>query len=144
MGAHQRFELPGELRPLGTGHGNQVLDAERVERLAAEPLGDDAGAHALARGVDRRRRARRTAADDQHVIGGPGAEPLGVARGGAAVELGQNLLEAHAPLAERLAVQEHRRNRHDLARGRFVRKGRPVDRDMADMRGLSTLIAFSA
>jgi hypothetical protein len=44
-----------------------------VQHLAAEALGDDAGADALARGVDRRRGAGRAAADDQHVEGRLGA-----------------------------------------------------------------------
>jgi hypothetical protein len=50
-------------------HRDEVLDGQRVQHLAAEALGDDAGADALARGVDGRRRAGRAAADDQHVEG---------------------------------------------------------------------------
>ena len=134
VGAHERFEFSGELRPLGVSDRDQVLDAERIESLAAEPLGDDAGADALARRVDRRGRAGRAAADDQHVVGRPGVQPLGVARRSAAVELGEDLLEAHASLPERLAVQEDGRDRHDLALRRLGRKRRAVDRDVADAR----------
>jgi hypothetical protein len=60
-----------------------------------------AGAEALARGVDRRRRARGPAADDQHVERLLSAELLGRLRAALAVEPGQQLLDAH------LAAGEH-------------------------------------
>ena len=42
---------------------------QRVQHLAAETLGDDTSADALARRVDRRGRATgRATADDQHVV----------------------------------------------------------------------------
>jgi hypothetical protein len=46
----------GELGAFGVLHRDEVLDGKRVEHLAAEALGHHAGADALARGVDRRRR----------------------------------------------------------------------------------------
>jgi hypothetical protein len=58
-----------QLRAFGVADRDEVLDAQRVQHLAAEALGDDAGADALARGVDRRRRAGRAAADHEHVEG---------------------------------------------------------------------------
>ena len=69
----------------------------------------DAGADALARRVDRRRRAGRAAADDEHVEGVLGVELRRVARGGAGVELGDDLLEAHAAL-RRTARRSGRRS----------------------------------
>jgi hypothetical protein len=71
--AHVLLERGGQLRALGVLHRDEVLDAHRVEHLAAEALGRDAGADALARGVDRRRGAGRAAADDEHVEGLLGA-----------------------------------------------------------------------
>jgi hypothetical protein len=56
-----------ELRALGVHHRDVVLDAQRVQRLATEALGDDAGADALARRVHSRCGAGRATADDQHV-----------------------------------------------------------------------------
>jgi hypothetical protein len=38
-------------------HRDEVLDRHGIEHLPAEAFGDDAGADALARGIDRRRRA---------------------------------------------------------------------------------------
>ena len=74
----------------------------RVEHLAAEALGDDAGADALAGGVDGRRGAGGAAADDEHVERRPCRRSRrGLALGGAGVELGDDLLEAHAALVER-------------------------------------------
>ncbi|MBS1171704.1 MAG: hypothetical protein H6R12_534, partial [Proteobacteria bacterium] len=57
----------GELRALGVLDRDEVLDRHRVQHLAAETLGDNAGADALPGRVDRRRRTRRAAADHQHV-----------------------------------------------------------------------------
>ena len=83
----------------------------RVEHLAAEALGDDAGADALAGRVDRRGGAGRAAADDEHVERRPWRRcSSAAALGGAGVELGDDLLERHAALVERLAVEEHRRH----------------------------------
>jgi hypothetical protein len=58
------FQRGGELRPFGVRHRDEILDPHRIEHLAAETLGRDAGADALARGIDRRCRAGRAAADD--------------------------------------------------------------------------------
>ncbi len=44
-----------------------------------------------------------------------GVELGGFARDGAGVELGDDLVQLHAALAEALAVQEHGRHGHDLA-----------------------------
>jgi hypothetical protein len=65
---HVLLQRGSELRPLGVRHRDEVVDAQRVQRLAAEAFGHHAGADALARGVHRRRRAGRAAADDQHVV----------------------------------------------------------------------------
>src|SRR3546814_6283916 len=62
-----RFELGRELRSLGLLDRDEILDPQRVEHLPAEAFGDDAGADALARRVDRRRGAAGAAADDEHV-----------------------------------------------------------------------------
>src|SRR3546814_9936987 len=75
--------------------------------LPAEALGGDAGADAFARSIDRRCRAGRTDADDQHVVRRPGIELLGVTRRRAGVELGDDLLDVHAALADQLAIEEH-------------------------------------
>src|SRR3546814_4697714 len=60
------LQRDAELGALGVLHGNEVLDRQRVQHLAAEALGGDAGADALARRVDRRRRAGRATADHEH------------------------------------------------------------------------------
>src|SRR3546814_950099 len=46
---------------------DEILDRDGIEHLPAETLGRDAGTDALACGIDRRRRARRAAADDENV-----------------------------------------------------------------------------
>ena len=61
------FQAGGELGPFGVRDGDEVLDRQGVQHLAAETLGGDAGADALARGIDGRRRTGRAAAHDQHV-----------------------------------------------------------------------------
>ncbi len=60
---------------------------------------------------------------------------FGVARGGAGVELGEDLLQLHAALAEHLAVEEHGRHRHHLARLDLVLEQRAVDGDVLDVAG---------
>ena len=50
--ADMPFQLARQLRPFGVRRPRQVLDAERVMQLAAEAFRCDAGAEALARGVD--------------------------------------------------------------------------------------------
>lgn len=105
----------GEPGAVGGRDGDVVLDAQRVVDLAAEALGRDAGADALARRVHGRCRAGRAAADDEHVVGRLGVELLRVTRRGAGVELGDDLLQRHAARGEGLAVQPHGRHGHDLA-----------------------------
>jgi hypothetical protein len=118
--------------------------AMRVEHLAAETLGDDAGADALARGVDRRRGAGRAAADDEHVEGALAAS-FSASRAAAPVSsLADDLLERHAPLAERLAVQEDGRHGHDLAFASTSAWNSAPSIIVWLMPGLSTLIRFSA
>jgi hypothetical protein len=68
------FQGQRKLGAFGFLDRNEVLDAQRVQHLAAEALGGDAGADALARGVHGRRCAGRAAADDQHVKRLLGAE----------------------------------------------------------------------
>jgi hypothetical protein len=46
------LETGGELVTSSLAHGNEAFDADRIEQLTAEPLGGDAGANALARGMD--------------------------------------------------------------------------------------------
>src|SRR3546814_6716145 len=87
-----------------------------IEHLPAETLGRDAGTDALACGIDRRRRARRAAADDENVerfLIGEFRRRLGL---GAGIDPGEDLFEFLAALRERCAVQEHLRDGHDLAR----------------------------
>ena len=56
-----------------------------VEHLAAEALGGDAGADALAGGVDRRGGAGRAAADDEHVERRPWRRSASASRSAAPV-----------------------------------------------------------
>ena len=63
------LEAGGELVALGLLDRDEVLDADGIEQLSAEPLGRDAGADALARRIDRGRGAGGTAADHQHIVG---------------------------------------------------------------------------
>ena len=58
----------------------------------------------------------------------------GVARGGAGVDLGQDLGQLHAARAEELAVQEDRRHGHDLARFDLGLEQAAVDGHVADAR----------
>ena len=126
------------------GHRDEVLDGHRVEHLAAEALGDDAGADALAGGVDRGRGAGRAAADHEHVEGLLGRRSSRPRAPSAPVSsLATICSQRHAALAERLAVQEDGRHGHDLARLDLVLEQRAVDRGVADF-GLSTVIRFSA
>ncbi len=133
--AHVLLELARELGPFGVRHRDEVLDPQRVEHLPAEPLGGDPGAEALARGVDPRRRARRPAADDQHV------ERLLLAqlrrrprRGIAGVELRQQFLDAHLAAGVHLAVQERRRHRHHAARVDFLLERTALDQRRGHVR----------
>ncbi len=123
-----------QLGAFGVLHRDEVLDRQRVHDLAAEALGHHAGADALARGVDRRRRAGRSAPHDEHVEGRLLGELPGVARRGAGVDLGEDLAELEAALVELLAVQVHRRHRHDLALLDFLLEQRAIDHGVADLR----------
>ena len=107
----------------------------RVEHLAAEALGDDAGADALAGRVDRGRRRRPGPPPTTSTSNGSLASiGRGGALGAARVELGDDLLEGHAALVEQLAVEEHGRHGHHLARVDLVLEQRAVDRDVGDVR----------
>eukprot|EP01136_Pigoraptor_vietnamica_P011530 Opistho-1_new@50476 len=134
VGLDVLFQRDGELRAVGLLDRDEVLDRQRVQHLAAQALGREAGADALARRVDGRGRAGRPAADDQHVVRCLGAELRGLALHGAGVELRDDLLQAHAALAEGLAVEEDRRHRHHLALLDLGLEQRAIDRHVADVR----------
>ncbi len=125
----------GHFRAFRVLDRDEILDRHRVQHLAAEALGDDAGVDALARRIDRRRRAGRAAADDQHVEGRLVLELCGGAHRGARVDLGQHLLEPQPALGEQFAVQEHGGHGHDLARLDLVLEQGAVDGDVVDASG---------
>jgi hypothetical protein len=129
-----RFERCRQLRPFGAFDRDEILDRQRVEHLAAEALGDETGADALARRVNRRRRAGRAAADDEYVENLFGADLGGGARRGARIELGDDFLDAHAPLTEMRAIQEHHRHGHDLKRFDFLLEQGAIDHRVLDAR----------
>ena len=132
--AHIGLQGGGELGAFGFLHDDQVFNAQRVQNLAAQALGQQAGANAFARGIDGRGRAGRAAANDQHVIrrlvlqGGCGAG------GRAGIELAEDVAGVHAAAAKQFAVVEYQRHGHDLARLHFVLKQRAVDDGDAHIR----------
>ena len=129
-----RFQCGSELRALGFLHRDEVLDAQRVQRLATEALGHDAGADAFARGIHRSTGTSRAAADDQHVVRRLGRQLGCITRSAAGVDLGQDFGQLHAAGAERLAVQKHHRHGHDLARVDLGLVQRAIHRGVAHTR----------
>jgi hypothetical protein len=124
---------PGcELRAVGFLDRDEVLDRQGVEHLAAETLADDAGANALARGVDGCRGAGGAAADDEHVEGLARRDLVRLTLQGAGIDLADDLLERHAALPELFAVEKDRGHPHDLALGHFVLEQRTIDHLVAD------------
>ncbi|CAG5090812.1 ADP-dependent phosphofructokinase/glucokinase [Thermobacillus xylanilyticus] len=126
---HMLFKRYGELRALRVLHADQIFDAQRVVHLAAETVGDDAGADPFARGVDRGARTRRTAPDDQDV------ERLLVREGrrvGGYAELVQNIVERHPAAFEELAVQVDGRHGHDFLALDFFLISGAVDHRVGD------------
>ena len=134
VGLHVLFQRHREFGPFGVRHGDQVLDAQRVEHLATEALGGHADANALARRIDGGGGTRGATAHDQHIVWRALRELHGLALRGAGVELGEDFLDAHAALAERLAVQVHRGHRADIERGHFLLEQRAIDHGVADAR----------
>lgn len=134
--AHMLFERMGELRSFGFLDRDEVLDAQRVEHLAAEALRCHAGADALARRIHGRRRAGQAAADDQHVERVLGGDLLRFALDTAGVDLREDLFQAHAALAELGAVQEHGGHGHHLAFLDLFLEGAALDHGGADARVL--------
>ena len=132
--AHVLLQRGGKLRPFGLLHGDEVFNAQRVEHLTAKTLSHHAGANALARRVHGSRRTCRATADDQHVKRFLGGKLFSVPCGSAGVDLGEDFFHAHAARAEGLAVQEHGRHGHDLARLDFALIQRAVNGDVLDAR----------
>ena len=62
-------DVGGQLLPLGVGRPDEVVDADRLEDLPPDVLGDERGAEPLADRVDRRGRAGRASPDDDDVVG---------------------------------------------------------------------------
>ncbi len=110
-----RFQCHGQLRAFGFLYRDEVLDGQGVQHLATETLGGHAGTDALARGVDRRGSAGRAAADHQHVEGGLDGDLGRFTLGRTGIQLGDDLLQAHAAGVEHLPALEHHRHRHHLA-----------------------------
>ena len=121
------LEPGGETGAVGFLDRDEVLDADRVQQLPAKAFRRDPGADALAGGIDRRGRTGRTAADDEHVEGLFRAQLRGLAFTGRRIELGDDLLEFEAALAEGLAVEKDGWHGHDLALVDFLLKQRAVD-----------------
>ena len=134
VGLYVVLERSRELRALGLPDGDEVLDAHRVQYLAAEPLGDHSGADALASGVDGSRGPGGAPANDQHVEGPLVLQLRGAASFGLRVELREDLLDGHPPLGERLAVQVHGRHGHDFPRFDLGLEQGAVDHRAADAR----------
>ncbi len=122
----------GQLGAFGVGHGDEVLDADSVHHLATETLGDDGGANALASGIDGGGGASRATTDDQHVVRCFFAQLFSLALGGAGIELGDDLFERNAALAERLTVQVDVRYRHDLTLVDLVLEQGAIDHGVGD------------
>ncbi len=106
------FERGGQFRPFGVRHGDEILDPHRVEHLPAETLRGNAGADALARGIDRRRRTSGATADHQHLEGILGIDRSGCLGIGVAVEAGSDLLQRLLARQPHMAILEDRRHGH--------------------------------
>ena len=129
---HMGFERGSELWPFGTRHGDEIFDVHRIEHLAPEAFGGNAGADALARGIDGRRGPGRPAADDQHLERILALDLFRRAGGRAAVDFGNDLLQFHAARPKGFAVQEDGGDGHHLALVHLRLEQRAVDGDVAD------------
>ncbi len=128
------LQAGNQFRTLGVRHGNEVLDTHGIHYLAAETLGHQTGANALARSVDGCRGAGRATADDQHFVGSLLVQLGRLALGRTTVDLVDDLGQRHAALAEVFAVQEHGGHSHDLAALDFVLEQGAIDHHMGDVR----------
>ena len=128
------LELRRQLRALGGGHGDEVLDGVRVQHLAAEALTDQADAQPLAGNVDGGRCTRRALANDQHLVGVLLVQLLRLARGGTSVQFAHEVLDGGAALAELLAVQVDGRHGQDVVLLDLVLEQRALHRGMLDAR----------
>ena len=111
---------------------NEVLDGKGVHDLAAEALGNHAGADALAGGIDGRSGTGRATADDEDVEGALGGDFFGGTSSRASIELGENFLDAHPALAEFCTIQEDGRHGHDLALFNFSLKEGAINHGAAE------------
>ena len=131
---HVLFQRRHQLGPFRCLDRDEVLDRQGVRHLAAETFGHDAGAEALACGIDRRRRAARATADDEDVERIARCDLLRFALRRPGVDLGEDLLERHASGAENLAVERDSGHRHDVVGLDLVAEDAAVDHRMADAR----------
>ena len=129
---HVLFQRGGQLRALGVGHRDEVLDRHGVEDLTAEALGGQPGADALAGGVDGGGGPGRAAADHEHVVGVLAVDALGLPGRGADIELPDDLLQGHASLVEHLAVHQDRGHGQHLPGLHLLGEDGPVDGDVGD------------
>src|SRR5690606_39699592 len=98
------FQGTGQLGPFRGRHGNQVLDAHGIQHLSTETLRSNTRADALSCRIDGASSACRSPADHEHVEGFTLTDFLCLTDGGTRVYLGQDFLNAHATLGERLAI----------------------------------------
>ena len=135
VGGHVLFQPGGELVTLGLLHRDEILDADRIEQLPAQPLGGDAGADALARRIDRGRGAGGAAADHQHIVRALRREALGLALAHAAASSFATMSSSDMrPCPNGLTVQEHGRHGHDAAALDLGLKQRAVDHGVVHAR----------
>src|SRR5690606_25147100 len=84
-----------QLGAFGLADRDEVLDVHGVQHLAANAVGSNTGADALAGRVDGRSSAGRATANHQHVKRCLGRDQGGRAGGGTGVHLGNDLGQLH-------------------------------------------------
>ena len=126
------FQLGSQLWAFGMLDRNKILNAHGVEHLSAKTFSNDAGTDALASGVNSRRCPSRTATHDENLKRLLRCNFLRCAGYGARIQLGHDLRQVHAALADEFAVQVDRWHSHDLAGFDFVTEHCAINCHMAD------------
>ncbi len=132
--ADMRFQRARQFLAFGFRHRDIVFDIHGIQHLTAEALAHQTGTDAFARRVDRRRRARRAGADNQHVIRIAFVQRFRRAFFCASIHFSDNLGQSHTSLAELFTVNKYRRNTHHVTFGDFVLEGAAINCRMFNTR----------
>ena len=131
---HVRLQRARQFLAFSFRHRDVVFNVYGIQHLTTETLAHQAGTDAFTCGVNRRRRARRAGANNQHIVSVALVQLFRRAFFSAGIHFRHDFGKRHTARTEFHAVHEDRRNAHYVALGDFILEYRAVNRRVFNAR----------